>query len=201
MDNYHYIIGGLPELTQDFANETFSYDKISADIRHNLSPKDNKKVDWLEFGFNNENLSHYFYYKISKVKSPFMTEYFKFDKTIRNVMVRTIAAKEHLDESKFAIGKINTNFEEYPVLMNILENDNIIDRELALDKFRWQKITEIINFHYFDMDVLLAFLAKGKIVSRWQSLDKEKGAELFEKLVQEVRGTFKGIDKNNENKN
>lgn len=44
------------------------------------------------------------------------------------------------------------------------------------------------------MDVILGFLAKAMIVERWNSLDRKKGAELFRRYVDEVRGTFKGID-------
>ncbi len=65
-----------------------------------------------------------------------------------------------------------------------------------LDRYRWDRITEMTTFHYFDMDVILGFLAKGMIVGRWSSLDREKGAELFRRYVDEVRGTFKGIDFN-----
>ena len=63
-----------------------------------------------------------------------------------------------------------------------------------MDKLKWDKINEMINGHYFDMDVILAFLAKGVILRRWSSLDRERGAVLFEQFVTEVRGTFKGID-------
>ena len=43
------------------------------------------------------------------------------------------------------------------------------------------------------MDVILAFLAKGKLIDRWNKLDRKTGEEMFRKLVDEVRGTFNGI--------
>ena len=201
MNNYHYIIAGFPELTQDFENQNFDYQKMIASVREQLSPEDNRFLDWLEFGFNSDNLSRHFYRKAAACKSRFISEYFTFDKNIRNVIASRVAAKEKLDESKYTIGKVNTEFEEYGELQQILENANIIERELEIDKLKWRKISDIVNFHFFDMDVILAFLAKGHIVQRWIDLDKEKGAKLFEQLVQEVRGTFKGIDNNKENKN
>ena len=81
-------------------------------------------------------------------------------------------------------------------LLQIFETPNIFERELQLDKFKWNKISDLTMYHYFDMDVILAFLAKAKIVKRWLDLDKESGAKLFEELVNEVRGTFKGINFN-----
>lgn len=201
MNNYHYIIAGLPELSQDFEEQDFSYSEMIARIREQLSPEDNRVIDWLEFGLDSKNLSRHFYRKSATHKCLFISEYFKFDKEIRNVMVRNIAGKENLDESKYAIGEIFTEFEEYSKLQQILENPNLIERELQIDKLKWNKISEITDFHYFDLDVILAFIAKGKIVRRWTGLDKEKGAKLFKELINEVRGTFKGIDLNNENKN
>lgn len=201
MNNYHYIIAGLPALTQDFENQNFNYKETVASVREQLSPKDNRIIDWLEFGFNSDNLSRHFYRKAATCKSMFISEYFKFDKNIRNVIASKVAAKEKLDESRYTIGKVNTEFEEYNELQQILENDNIIERELQIDKLKWRKITNIVDFHFFDLDVILAFLAKGHIVERWLEMDKETGAKLFEQLVQEVRGTFKGIDNNKENKN
>jgi hypothetical protein len=37
-------------------------------------------------------------------------------------------------------------------------------------------------------------VTKLHIVDRWLALDEEKGRELFRKLVQEVKGTFKGVN-------
>ena len=107
-----------------------------------------------------------------------------------------MAAKESFDESKYIIGEVETSYEEYPQLLQIFETANIFERELQLDKFKWNKISDLTMYHYFDMDVILAFLAKAKIVKRWLDLDKESGAKLFEELVNEVRGTFKGVNFN-----
>ena len=44
------------------------------------------------------------------------------------------------------------------------------------------------------MEAILAFVAKLKIVDRWLTLDEEQGKEMFKRLVDEVRGTFKGVN-------
>ena len=48
----------------------------------------------------------------------------------------------------------------------------------------------------FDIDILLSFITKLKITDRWSKLDPESGRELFRRLVGEVRGTFKGVQFN-----
>ena len=196
MDNYHYIIAGLPELIPDLGNQHISYADVSERIISNLSSKDRQLVKWFEFGSKPENLNPHFYNNVTRLKSRFLNEYFSLDRNIRNAQVRFLAAKESFDESKYTIGDVDTSYEEYPQLLQIFETPNIFERELQLDKFKWNKISDLTMYHYFDMDVILAFLAKAKIVKRWLDLDKESGAKLFEELVNEVRGTFKGINFN-----
>ena len=196
MDNYHYIIAGLPELIPDLGNQQISYAEVSERIISNLSQKDRQLVKWFEYGSKPENLNNHFYHNVKKLRSRFLDEYFLFDRNIRNAQVRFLAAKESFDESKYVIGEVETSYEEYPQLLQILETANIFERELQLDKFKWNKISDLTMYHYFDMDVILAFLAKAKIVKRWLDLDKESGAKLFEELVNEVRGTFKGVNFN-----
>ena len=59
---------------------------------------------------------------------------------------------------------------------------------------KWGKINELTVFDDFDMEAILAFVAKLKIVDRWLTLDEEQGKEMFKRLVDEVRGTFKGVN-------
>lgn len=193
MNNYHYIIVSLPELVSDFGAQSFSYEDTSSFIRERLSAKDNKLVDWIEFGFKEENLSHYFYYKAEKSKNRLVSYYFTLDRMIRNAQVAYISKTTNTDGDKYMMGGIDTESEDYLEISKIFEISNIIEREQALDKFKWRKISEFNTYHYFDIDVILAFLIKGKIVQRWIKLDQAKGAELFEQYVSEVRGTFKGI--------
>ncbi|MBQ2565537.1 MAG: DUF2764 family protein, partial [Bacteroidales bacterium] len=57
----------------------------------------------------------------------------------------------------------------------------------------------ITTFNYFDVNVILAFIAKLHIIWRWIALDPVTGKEMFEDLVDEVRGTFKGVNYQPEN--
>jgi len=66
-----------------------------------------------------------------------------------------------------------------------------VEREQKTDMLRWEKATELTTFHYFDIDVILAFLLKASLVARWAKLDKETGTRLFRELVEEVKGTYK----------
>ena len=85
-------------------------------------------------------------------------------------------------------------FEEYPRLKQIFAMDNLIERERQLDRFMWDKINEITSGELFNINVLLGFFTKARVVERWTQLDPESGRELFARLVNDVRGTFKGVN-------
>ena len=55
------------------------------------------------------------------------------------------------------------------------------------------------NFASFtkeDFDKILGMIVKMMIIRRWLILDEEAGREMFKRLVDEVRGTFKGVEYN-----
>ena len=53
----------------------------------------------------------------------------------------------------------------------------------------WQKAEELTMLHLFDIDVILAFIAKIKITDRWNRLDPQTGRRMFRTLVEEIRQT------------
>ena len=77
--------------------------------------------------------------------------------------------------------------------MTTLGEVDLISREKALDDIAWAWLDEYAMFHYFDLTAVLAYVAKLHIVNRWLALDEKKGRELFKRLVEEVKGTFKGV--------
>lgn len=195
MDNYYYIIAGLPELTNSFDETGHTYEKFSSDIRAMLSEKDNRLVDWLEYCFDENHLSSHYYRQAHLSKNNFINNYITFDKDLRNILASLLAKSLNKNADDYIIGEPNLEIEELNKIKSAYETKNIIEREKIIDRIRWEKINEIICFEYFSIDNILAFLAKLKIVDRWAEMDKAEGAKLFEQFVQEVRGTFKGINK------
>ncbi|MEG0519122.1 MAG: DUF2764 family protein [Bacteroidales bacterium] len=197
MDNYHYIIAGLPELVLNADNKSFSYDALKDAVYHSSSPKDRRFVEWLEFGTDDKNLNPHFYRTALACKNPFLRAYFALDLEIRN---RKVAFIKKGDQSKMVIpgAHVHLTEEETEKLNQIFGTANILEKEQMLDKFKWDYINSYNQYGEFNMNVILAFLAKGKLIDRWNKLDKKTGQAMFRRLVDEVRGTFTGINfKNN----
>jgi hypothetical protein len=91
---------------------------------------------------------------------------------------------------------VAAEFEEAPALEAVFDLGDILARERGIDDLMWDKISSLTTFHYFDIEVILGFVAKLNIVARWFRLDEQTGREMFKKLVDEVRGTFKGVEYN-----
>ena len=209
MSNFEYIISSLPFLTADFKYaEGSGFNSVLEEIRSNLSEKDNKELDFLLKGFDPDQLNPDFYAQALSHPQRFIREYFRFDLNLRNAKVAYInkalgrpadmdimtgegsdGDRMDIDGFRFTGGE----FEEALQAENALAEKDLVDREKALDDLVWKKVEDLTTFHYFDIDAVLGYLAKLKIADRWIVLDKEKGRELFEKLVREVKGTFKGV--------
>ncbi len=200
MGNYHYIIAGLPELVLNADNKGFSYDTIRESVYYSSDDKDRRLIEWFDFGTDEDNLNAHFYRAAMNSRNRFIRLWFALDLEIRNRKVDFVAGKMGRESSQYKI-QVNNNVdlglgeEQLQRLQTIFANKNILEKEQQLDKFKWDYITGLNEYGEFNMDVILAFLAKGKLIDRWNKLDRETGEQMFRKLVDEVRGTFKGVEK------
>lgn len=194
MNNYVYIVAGLPELALNFDGSSFSFEKTKDYVVELLSDKDKELVALLEEGFDEATLGAEFYAKAAASHNRFIREYFDFDVRLRNMKVMYLAKRLHREADAYLVEMPETDFDDAQRIRDILDNPDFVAREQQMDLLKWDKASEITLMDYFDMDAILAFLVKAKMVQRWSELDPQMGEELFHKLVGEVRGTFKGIE-------
>ena len=194
MDNYVYIVAGLPELTSGFENTGFNYAAVKESIMELLSEKDQELVEFMEEGFNEDTLGADFYTKAAESKNRFIREYFDFDGRLRNMKVNYLAKRLGKNGEEYQVELPEADFEEAKQITDILADADFVQREQKMDELKWEKASDIARMDYFNMNAILAFLVKAKTVQRWAELDPAKGQEMFKKLVNEVRGTFDGVN-------
>ena len=209
MSNFEYIISSLPYLTMDFkyAGQA-GFNSVISDIKRDLDEKDQGLVEFLLKGFSDKDLDADFYAAALKHRNRFLREYFRFDLNLRNAKVRYLNAQlgrepdmdvmtgedpeaedVDIDGFRFTGGE----FEEALKVDNILADKDLVSREKGLDDLLWDKIDGLSTFHYFDIEAVLAYIAKLHIVTRWLNLDEEVGRDVFRRLLKDVRGTYKGV--------
>ena len=196
MGNFEYIISSLPFLTADFKYaEGQGFGQVMEEIRENLSEKDAQALDFLLKGFQDSELTPEFYAEAEQQSLPFLRDYFDFDRNVRNRKVRYLNKQlgRPEEEDLVRLREEEPEFEQEATVDAALGEVDLISREKALDDIAWAWLDEYAMFHYFDLTAVLAYVAKLRIVNRWLALDEKKGRELFKRLVEEVKGTFKGV--------
>lgn len=209
MSNFEYIISSLPYLTMDFkyAGQA-GFNSVISDIKRDLDEKDQGLVEFLLKGFSDKELNADFYAAALKHRNRFLREYFRFDLNLRNAKVRYLNAQMgrepdqdvmtgedpeaedvDIDGFRFTGGE----FEEALKVDSILADKDLVSREKGLDDVLWDKVDSLSTFHYFDIEAVLAYIAKLHIVTRWLNLDEEVGRDVFRRLLKDVRGTYKGV--------
>ena len=210
MSNYEYIISSLPYLTMDFKYPgQAGFNSVISDIKRDLDERDQSLVEFLLKGFSEKDLDNDFYAAALKHRNRFLREYFRFDLNLRNAKVRYLNAQlgrepdldvmtgedpeaEDVDIDGFRFN--GGEFEEMLKVENILAGTDLVAREKGLDDILWDKIDQLATFHYFDVEAVLAYIAKLHIVTRWLNLDEEVGRDVFRRLLKDVRGTYKGVN-------
>jgi hypothetical protein len=209
MSNYEYIISSLPYLTMDFKYPgQAGFNSVISDIKRDLDDRDSALVDFLIKGFTDKNLDADFYAEALRSRNRFLREYFRFDLNLRNAKVRYLNAQlgrepdqdvmtgedpeaEDVDIDGFRFN--GGEFMEAAKVDTILADTDLVSREKGLDDILWDKIDNLAIFHYFDIEAILAYIAKLHIVTRWLNLDEEVGRDVFRRLLKDVRGTYKGV--------
>lgn len=194
MNNYEYIIAGLPDIAPDWKGaDAAGVEAIVHEIRELCSKEDNALIDVLIAGFDGANLDLEFYQKALKAKNSFIREYFKFDLNVRNAKVRYLNRALERPANTDIFMEAEGEFEEAQKLDAVLNQEDILSRERGMDDLMWSKIESITTFDYFDINVILGFIARLNIVARWLKLDPETGKQMFARLVEGVRGSYTGI--------
>ena len=208
MNNYVYIIAGLPDFTPDWRQGEKSLDGYLEQMRELLSEKDNETISFIIKGFDKDQIGFDFYKEALAHRIGFIREFFQFDLNVRNQKVRYLnhalgrdADKDILsmrdpEAEETGLEPEEPEFNESARLQSILEGNDILSRERGIDDLYWDKIDELTLFDYLNFDKILGVMAKMMIIRRWLILDEETGRAMFKKLVDEVRGTFKGVEYN-----
>ena len=197
MSNFEYIIASLPYLTPGYHYaEGKGFQDVLGEIRRDLSARDNATLDFLLKGFDADSLDAPFYEEALHGGNRFLREYFRFDLNLRNAKVRYLNRQLARDAEQDVLEIDGGEFEEASKVDAVLAEADLIAREKGLDDLTWAKVDALSTFHYFDLTAVLAYVTKLHIADRWLALDEARGRELVRKLVDEVRGTFKGVQFN-----
>ena len=139
-------------------------------------------------------------------KNRFVAELAQYKQNLSNIMLALNGRKHNIPFEDAIIGNdditaalkksrsrdfgLSNEINEMENIVQIFEIDNILDREMKLDNQLWKFLDEATFFNYFTIEKVLAFVQKLFIVERWYKLDKEKGQQIFNQLLEELQSSY-----------
>lgn len=147
-------------------------------------------------------LTSLFYAYALNCPNLFLQHWFRFELNLKNVFT-AFSCKQYNYEPEAQLIQVAGEDLVYSLLMdNKLKSDyfedvipyhnellkiadsklELIEKEKALDKIKWEYLDENTFFHFFTIEKILAFTIKLLLIERWMKLDEETGKELLNRL-------------------
>ena len=144
----------------------------------------------------------YYSYGMSS-NNAFIASWFEFNLNLNNILTALAARKYKLEVSSVIVGAtsiceqlrtsnardfgLNETLEYFEALQRIADIEELVEREKKVDMLKWKWLEDESFFHYFTIERIFVFLMQLEMIERWISLDKEKGNELFRKMIQDLK--------------
>lgn len=151
-------------------------------------------------------LTTLFFDQMLRIGNDFLRNWFEFELNVRNIFTALLARKYEIPYEHQIIGTgevaniirkshardfgLGADIDYLDELANLVRNDNVQDREKAIDELRWKYLDEAIFFEYFTIEKILAFTIKLGMAERWLGIDKDHGNEMFKKLLKELQSSY-----------
>jgi len=123
--------------------------------------------------------------ELRSFNNPALRSWADFDTALRNELVVLRAGRKKTDPSRFL--RQDGSLDSYirHAAMAAYRSTSILEAERMLDAARWYALDDASLGHYFDIDTLLVYLLKLKIMERWDNIekaDKEAALKAFTAL-------------------
>ena len=122
-------------------------------------------------------------YLLNSASEDTLGKWANFEIALRNELVRARARRKKIDPLKFV--RLPDPSEAYisHVAMAAYRSASILEGEKILDLARWNFLDSLSYGHYFDLDFLLIYALKLKILQRWDKIQKADKENLFNVTV------------------
>lgn len=158
--------------------------------------------------FNNteHELLTAFYAWTSNHSNEFIRKWFAYDAHIRSILSAINGRKFDLPYAKYLIGDsemveslakshaadfgLGKADEVFDNIVRVYEQNDILYRERGYDILRWKWIDNQNFFNYFNLERVLGYYCKLRILSRWIKADPNLGKEIFHDTLNAIENSF-----------
>jgi len=104
----------------------------------------------------------------------------QFSHSLRNEMAWLRALELNKDPQTYLRGPREGHPFFVDIFVQASKSSDPLTAERIIDRFRWQYIDELARFHYFDLEALVAYAIKLKILVRQDVFESSQGKEIFD---------------------
>lgn len=168
---YAYFVASLPALVFN-TPPPISLEQFRAAASRMLTIRDQATLDALLDG--------------GPCGHPFVLEWRARETQLRNAVVRARAAAANVEARPFLREHPGWDVALERAVMDAMGRPTPLDRELELDRCRWHLAEDLARFCPFELDSVLAYALKLRILERWHRMDAAVGRERLERWVEEA---------------
>jgi hypothetical protein len=157
-----------------------------------------------------DELVLFFYEDLKNIAEGFIYEYFLFELDLRNITTAFSCRKSNIDftdkiipfgenaeqilknrSGDFGLGR---EIDFIDKLALAYDSGSIVKIEKAIEDARWNWLDSRIRDDFFSFEAVLAYTVKIQSVLRWMELSEEKGREILNKLLGQIKSGIKFQD-------
>ena len=171
-----YLVNFVSQYLQLSQDELYRADDLLAALYYSYGMSSNNAfiASWFEFNLNLNNI-------LAALAAR------KYKMEVASVIVGATSICEQLRTSNARDFGLNETLEYFEALQRIADIEELVEREKKVDMLKWKWLEDESFFHYFTIERIFVFLMQLEMIERWISLDKEKGNELFRKMIQDLK--------------
>lgn len=161
-----------------------------------------------ESPLSDEDLRWQLVYELgAKSKNPFVRDWFAFNLTVNNVLAAAICRKHHFDVKKAIVGEgevqdmlrtsqqkdfgLSATVDGIQDILRLAEIDDLYEREKKTDALRWEWLEQKTLFNYYELENVLCYYLRSKMLYRWGMLTVEEGTRVFRELIADMKRDVK----------
>ena len=170
---YYYLVASLVPLTLD-GDVSFTPEEYYESCKYLLTSQDRKDLGYIING------------QPESARHPFVRKWLRNENQLKNAIAEARTAKANIDSHQFLRDKVEINTKNTKAIAEAFNKQNPLEKELALDKYRWKLLDEMAGDDYFGMPSIFSYAFKLRLIMRWKSLNDEKGHDVVEKLFEKT---------------
>ncbi|MDP2653627.1 MAG: DUF2764 family protein [Candidatus Omnitrophota bacterium] len=165
---YYYVVASLPML-EFGARPPLTGEAFLAECRRLTDPRD---FDLIQKAYRDDPAA-------SSTENTFWQDWAAFSRELRNQLVVARARNLGKDAAPY-LKETSARDMVVNLVGEALKAPDPWTAEKILDRGRWLRLDELSQGHHFDLEMLIAYAVRLRILERHQAVASSRGAEIYE---------------------